>query len=435
MEIALAITGLILTGVQVGSALHDFISINASNAPTIAQAMDDEINEFTQILSRVQAIMLRSISGIDIPGASLIDLNHLSSTLVASVHTFSELERELDRVKCNGKMDLWNRFRWARAEKTFLFIIQRLQSHKSTFSTIVTILTSASSAETKEALERLAKQVGSISTSLGNNTSGSDNSQSIHNPSQTESTNNMSIRSAQSLPQRSFESALQLTRPYRRVRYSDSIYSKDSRQSYIGRWSLYSADSNHAIFNVPISLCEPSGITLADKDIGARLLPIAADGIYNHTRYQVGEGGPSVGSPSVFMRMKKGTAGDKASPRFRPRFPRGRTESTHPCLPERRGELELFTETLKLGRKRPENAPPSSLRDIPHNAPLREGPVPQRLLLPVIEEATIRSRNHSPERARTTPWVSRETVPQDPDFSFLAETIWLTKERTNPENE
>lgn len=47
---------------------------------------------------------------------------------------------------------------------------------------------------------------------------------------------------------------------------------------------------------MPISLCEPPGITLADKDISTRLLPIAADSIYNHTRYQVhvGRGGPGM---------------------------------------------------------------------------------------------------------------------------------------------
>ncbi|KAH8150940.1 uncharacterized protein LAJ45_05122 [Morchella importuna] len=102
MEIALSVAGLILTGVQVGSALHDFIS-NASNAPNIAQVIEDEIHDFTQILSRVQTITFGR--DLDYSKASLIDINHLSSTLTASVRTFSELERELDRVKGRGKMD------------------------------------------------------------------------------------------------------------------------------------------------------------------------------------------------------------------------------------------------------------------------------------------------------------------------------------------
>lgn len=145
MEVALSAAGLALTGAQIGSALHEFIS-GTSNAPTIAQAIEDEIEDFAQILSRVQSITFGP--DLDLSKASLIDLNHLSSTLAASVRTFSELEREIDRVKGSGKMDLWNRFRWARAEKNLLFFIQRLQSQKSTFSVILTILTRYASAYT-----------------------------------------------------------------------------------------------------------------------------------------------------------------------------------------------------------------------------------------------------------------------------------------------
>lgn len=142
---------------------------------------------------------------------------------------------------------------------------------------------SESSTETKEALGRLTEQFGSISTSLGNITY---DSQSIRGPSHTKSISNISMRSSQSFYRRSFESALYLTRPYMRVRYSDSIYSKDSKKSHMGRWSLYTANTNDSIFNLPISLCEPSGKTLADKDIGTALLPISTDTLYNITGYE-----------------------------------------------------------------------------------------------------------------------------------------------------
>ncbi|RPB06651.1 ankyrin [Morchella conica CCBAS932] len=92
--------------------------------------------------------------------------------------------------------------------------------------------------------------------------------------------------SARLVASHEFESSLSSSRPYRRIRDSDSVFSLNTLQSRVGRWSLYTARLNDSVLSLPISLRELSSTTLAETEIAAVLLPITVDTVYNKERYQ-----------------------------------------------------------------------------------------------------------------------------------------------------
>lgn len=137
MEISASVIGLLAIGSQLSSTLHE--TSRATGAPTVASNLATEVTDFTYTLSKVQQIILGSET-FSLSNASQMDIRHLSATLVGSVHTLSELERELSRINIHGTMDFWDRMKWARAEKTFNVLLQRLENHKTTLALILTIM-------------------------------------------------------------------------------------------------------------------------------------------------------------------------------------------------------------------------------------------------------------------------------------------------------
>lgn len=139
MEVAASVVGLLAVGTQVAVILQQFIS-SSVNAPELAQFLKHEIQDFRFVLLKLQPIVLGSVP-LNRSRASLIDIDHLSFTLTGCVCTFSILEKEVDRIKSNGKMDFWDRIKWARTEATFAQLLLRLQSHKLSLTLILTVLT------------------------------------------------------------------------------------------------------------------------------------------------------------------------------------------------------------------------------------------------------------------------------------------------------
>lgn len=139
MEVAASVVGLLAAGAQVSSVLQQFMS-STSNAPSLAQSLNQEIGDFRIVLSKLERIVRGSVP-LNKSRGSMIDTDHLAFTLAGCVCTFSQLEKEVDRVKSSGKMELLDRIRWARNENTLLYIVQRLQSHKLSLTLILTILT------------------------------------------------------------------------------------------------------------------------------------------------------------------------------------------------------------------------------------------------------------------------------------------------------
>ncbi|KAH0604117.1 uncharacterized protein H6S33_007148 [Morchella sextelata] len=280
MEVAASIVGLLAAGAQVTSILREFLS-SVKNAPAIAKRLDDEVIHFQYIILKIDQTVIKGKS-LDPDRAALVDINHLCAALTAAVSTFSELEKELDRIKARGKMDFWDRLKWSRAEKNLLNISLRLNRHETSLTLIFTILTSESVTRALSSKERLSGEFDAESLAVNqadSDAASQSNDGSMSNAS-TGTTSNPLVGMHE------FESSLSSSRAYRRARDSDSIFSLETLQSRIGRWSMYTAYSNDSVFSMPISLREVAGVSLADKAIAPVLLPIAVDTIYHNDHYR-----------------------------------------------------------------------------------------------------------------------------------------------------
>lgn len=141
MEVAASIVGLLTAGAKVAETLILFIS-SVKTAPDTAEQLYNEVIRFGYILRRIEDRPISSnVNGHSPERAALVDINFLGATLAAAVFTFSELEKEMERIKARGKMDFWDRVKWMRSEKNLLNICLRLNRHETSLTLIFTILT------------------------------------------------------------------------------------------------------------------------------------------------------------------------------------------------------------------------------------------------------------------------------------------------------
>ncbi|KAI5837734.1 hypothetical protein DFP73DRAFT_567261 [Morchella snyderi] len=274
MEVAASVVGLLMAGGKIASILQEFLS-SIKNAPAIAKRLDDEVNQFRYIMLKIQQTVIEGET-LNPNRAALIDLNHLCASLTAAVTTFSELEKELDRIKARGTVDFWDRVKWSRAEKKLLNISLRLNRHETSLTLIFTILTSESVRLALSRKERLSSEFDAQSLAASQESEAG--SQSIVDS--TDTTSDILV------VRHEFESSLSSSRAYRRTADSVSLFTLDTLRTRVGRWSMYTAYSNDSVFSMPISLRETTGISLAEKSIAPVLLPIAVDTIYHNEYYR-----------------------------------------------------------------------------------------------------------------------------------------------------
>lgn len=140
MEVGASIVSLLSVGATIATAINDFVT-SCNNAPLFAQSVLHETLEFSYALSKLQRLVLepQAIS-LDQSRTSMLDVNHLSLTLVGCVCTFSQLEKEIQRMRLSGKFGILDRVKWTFIERDVGSIIQRIQNHKMSLMLILTIL-------------------------------------------------------------------------------------------------------------------------------------------------------------------------------------------------------------------------------------------------------------------------------------------------------
>lgn len=135
LSIAGSVSGLLAMSTAIVSALEKFTS-----AYSLAEIVHREMREFRSVLAQLQPLALGS-SFSDIARASMIELRHVEVTLVGCLCTFSDLEREVDRLGAPGSTSLYIRFKWTRAQSTLNGLVQQLQNHKATLALMLAIMT------------------------------------------------------------------------------------------------------------------------------------------------------------------------------------------------------------------------------------------------------------------------------------------------------
>lgn len=140
MEVGASIVGLLSAGASIAIAINDFVT-SCNNAPLFAQSILHETLEFSYALEKLQHLVVGpQATSLDQSRTSMIDVNHLSLTLVGCVCTFSQLEKEIQRMKLSGKFGILDRVKWSFIERDVCSIIQRIQNHKMSLMLILTIL-------------------------------------------------------------------------------------------------------------------------------------------------------------------------------------------------------------------------------------------------------------------------------------------------------
>lgn len=135
LSIASAVAGLLTLSAGIASGLEKFTS-----AYSIAKIVHAEMLDFRVVLDELQPLVLGS-SFSDVARASMINLDQIEITLVGCVCTFSELEREVDRLGAAGGQSLVVRMKWIWSQSTLNSLVQRLQNHKASLALMLAIMT------------------------------------------------------------------------------------------------------------------------------------------------------------------------------------------------------------------------------------------------------------------------------------------------------
>lgn len=139
LSVAASVTGLLMAGVQISSALQTLISDSAATAIT-AQTITQELHDFSIILSQLQHLILGAAFSSH-HRASMIDADHLIIVIMGCVCTFSELEKEVSGLGSWEEMNFWDRRKWTKAGSKLGPLVQRLQNQKLSLNLIMATLT------------------------------------------------------------------------------------------------------------------------------------------------------------------------------------------------------------------------------------------------------------------------------------------------------
>jgi hypothetical protein len=137
MDVASAIVGLLGVGAQVYSTLNTFVS-TCQDAPFIAHTTRDEVRDFHYALDRLRHYVWQR-EQITPLGRATTDTTQLRLTVASSMATFNQVEKILNRLLVQSKMDYIQRIRWALSDGDLAKLLTRIQQHKVTLILLLTI--------------------------------------------------------------------------------------------------------------------------------------------------------------------------------------------------------------------------------------------------------------------------------------------------------
>lgn len=137
MEVAASIVGLLTAASQVYITLNAFLS-SCRDAPIIAQTTRDEIRDFRYALLQLRDCVWQN-KNITPLGRATTDTSQLILTLASSMTTLAQVEKTLDPLLSQSKMDYIRRIRWGLADSDLAKLLTRIQSHKLTLNLLLTI--------------------------------------------------------------------------------------------------------------------------------------------------------------------------------------------------------------------------------------------------------------------------------------------------------
>ncbi|KAF5621332.1 Rho guanine nucleotide exchange factor scd1 [Fusarium tjaetaba] len=298
LSVAASIAGLISITVEAVKFLSPYVSA-AKETPQVAAHVYSEVQSTQVILMGLQSLT-KNLRSVNVQHAALIEVNQVVAILTDGVLLYSELHKELQSLWSKDgveKVPLRGRLQWVWKESTFVTLLNRLQSFKSSMTLVLMILQSDSCQTAKEHQEQLSNNVKAL---LDNNNALSRRLMNLEDAldAQTIISRRMSILSLSASPSGNatqqltaespvtsittenslaiskfdFEDDLESSRVYRRAVRETMDYSFRSSIARSHSWSVFSV------------------LSLGDVSIMSVIaLPVYQDDITNAEHYDFGE--------------------------------------------------------------------------------------------------------------------------------------------------
>ncbi|KAI1030226.1 hypothetical protein LB504_010377 [Fusarium proliferatum] len=311
LSVAASIAGLVSITVEAVKFLSPYVSA-AKETPQVAAHVYSEVQSTQIILMGLQSLT-KNLGSVKVQHAALIGVNQVVAVLTDGVLLYSELHKELQSLWAKDgveKVPLRGRLQWAWKESTFVTLLNRLQTFKSSMTLVLMILQSDSGQRAKEHQEKLSNNVkvlldsnDALSRRLMNIEDALDDQTIISrrmsilslSASPSQNTGQESIaespiisitkETSPSISRFDFEDDLESSRVYRRAVRETMDYSFRSSVAKSHNWSVF------------------SGLSLGDVSIMSVIaLPVYQDDITNAEHYDFGEeAAPNAGTPVPVM--------------------------------------------------------------------------------------------------------------------------------------
>ncbi|KAI3587306.1 hypothetical protein IWW34DRAFT_712031 [Fusarium oxysporum f. sp. albedinis] len=160
LSVAASVAGLISITVEAVKFLSPYVSA-AKETPQVAAHVYSEVQSTQVILMGLQNLT-KSLGSVKVQHAVLIGVDQIVAILTDGVLLYSELHKELQSLRAKDGMEkvpLRGRLQWVWKENTFITLLSRLQSFKSSMALVLMILQSDSGQTAKEHQEQLSNNV------------------------------------------------------------------------------------------------------------------------------------------------------------------------------------------------------------------------------------------------------------------------------------
>lgn len=141
LSVAASIAGLISITVEAVKFLGPYVSA-AKETPQVAAHVYSEVQSTQVILMGLQSLT-KNLGSVKVQHAALIGVNQVVAILTDGVLLYSELHKELQSLRAKDgaeKVPLRGRLQWVWKESTFVTLLNRLQSFKSSMTLVLVIL-------------------------------------------------------------------------------------------------------------------------------------------------------------------------------------------------------------------------------------------------------------------------------------------------------
>jgi cell division control protein 24 len=141
LSVAASVAGLISITVEAVKFLSPYVSA-AKETPQVEAHVYSEVQSTQVILMGLQNLT-KSLGSVKVQHAVLIGVDQIVAILTDGVLLYSELHKELQSLRAKDGMEkvpLRGRLQWVWKENTFITLLSRLQSFKSSMALVLMIL-------------------------------------------------------------------------------------------------------------------------------------------------------------------------------------------------------------------------------------------------------------------------------------------------------